>query len=203
MRVRVQVREFRAILNKLTPEKLEALLIEALRLRLSGRDELEEVTQTLFSVAMAQPHFASVYAHFATNYHAFFPAQAHAPRPQAPSRTAVSAPSPRRPATPNGGGETTGSGKAEGGLRIQSSFRLSHPLDATVLHAINISRVSRPVVCDLILQAVRSHIPRVIVAGSSCRVQRWHGRVAWRKHGRVAWRKIDSAAARKRASRRL
>ena len=71
----VQVREFRAILNKLTPEKLEALLIEALRLRLAGRDELEEVTQTVFSVAMAQPHFASVYAHFATNYHAFFPAQ--------------------------------------------------------------------------------------------------------------------------------
>ena len=73
----VQVREFRAILNKLTPEKLEALLIEALRLRLAGRDELEEVTQTVFSVAMAQPHFASVYAHFATNYHAFFPAQVH------------------------------------------------------------------------------------------------------------------------------
>ena len=73
--VHVQVREFRAILNKLTPEKLEALLIEALRLRLAGRDELEEVTQTVFSVAMAQPHFASVYAHFATNYHAFFPAQ--------------------------------------------------------------------------------------------------------------------------------
>ena len=65
--VHVQVREFRAILNKLTPEKLEALLIEALRLRLAGRDELEEVTQTVFSVAMAQPHFASVYAHFATN----------------------------------------------------------------------------------------------------------------------------------------
>ena len=76
-RMHVQVREFRAILNKLTPEKLEALLIEALRLRLAGRDELEEVTQTVFSVAMAQPHFASVYAHFATNYHAFFPAQVH------------------------------------------------------------------------------------------------------------------------------
>ena len=69
------MREFRAILNKLTPEKLEALLIEALRLQLAGRDELEEVTQTVFSVAMAQPHFASVYAHFATHYHAFFPAQ--------------------------------------------------------------------------------------------------------------------------------
>ena len=76
-RMHVQVREFRAILNKLTPEKLEALLIEPLRLRLAGRDELEEVTQTVFSVAMAQPHFASVYAHFATNYHAFFPAQVH------------------------------------------------------------------------------------------------------------------------------
>ena len=91
-RVRVQVREFRAILNKLTPEKLEALLIEALRLRLSGRDELEEVTQTLFSVAMAQPHFASVYAHFATNYHAFFPAQVHAPRGATPLPSPCSAP---------------------------------------------------------------------------------------------------------------
>ena len=91
-RVHVQVREFRAILNKLTPEKLEALLIEALRLRLSGRDELEEVTQTIFSVAMAQPHFASVYAHFATNYHAFFPAQVRAPRGSTPVHSPCSAP---------------------------------------------------------------------------------------------------------------
>ena len=60
-RVRVQVREFRAILNKLTPEKFDRLFEQLLE-KITSADILKKSITTIFEKAVAEPTFCFLYA---------------------------------------------------------------------------------------------------------------------------------------------